>query len=81
MSFSINHAFNDKWLIIKVHSITKLGQKPASKMVSEQNIPANTSYDSENEEKTWNNPAMRRLAQSLDFDRKKRDINSVKILW
>ena len=36
MSLSVNHAFNDKWLIIQVHFQDKIKTKPASKMVSDK---------------------------------------------
>ena len=39
---AFNHACKDKWLIMQVHFQDKIKAKPASKMVSEQNIPAKT---------------------------------------
>ena len=39
---TFNHACKDKWLGIQVHSQDKIKVKPASKMVSEQNIPTKT---------------------------------------
>ena len=47
LSFSINHAFKDEWLGIQVHSQNKFKEKLGRNMVSEKNIPTNTSQGSE----------------------------------